>query len=321
MKEENKKLSIGIPTFNREQQLKNQLSSIFKQDISNIEEIIIVDNHSEYDITNVVSEFDTNKIRLIKNPFNIKMSSNMASPFLYCKTEWLWLLSDDDETLGNSIENILSEIDVCASNTGMIKFSIARNEGRQKDYTVNNLNEYIDYYYTEGKIRRGDLVFISTNVYNINNIEDFLGYAFEYSYSYISFLIPVFYALDCKRISVRFSSTEVVSYISPHEGNYSFGMVGKGLSILSHLPLMLTKEYRKKFLDCTMSITYKGLMIIYLKEGKQQDFIDFKIMYNNIYRYYISLPSKIAVYMFYIMMSTKPSRLFASWLFRRLYKK
>lgn len=303
-----KKLTIGIPTYNRENQLRNQLKSIFKQKSSKLIEIIIVDNHSNYNVKKVVNEFNTKNIQLIENPFNIKMTANMVAPFLYCETEWLWLLSDDDETLENSLENILSEIDICPPDTGMIKFSIGRQDSIQKDYTAHSLNEYIDYYYNEKQIRRGELVFISTNVFNINNLKDYLGYAFEYTYTYISFLVPVFYGLDCKKISVKFSSEPIVKYIPPREGNYSYGTVGKGLSTLSHLPLSLTKKYHKKFLDCTMSIPYKYLLIQYYKGDKIEDLQDFKIIYNNIYQYYISFPSKVIVKFFFILMLTTNSK-------------
>lgn len=46
----NGKLTIGIPTYNREKQLENQLKNILKQDLSGLEEILIIDNNSDYDV-------------------------------------------------------------------------------------------------------------------------------------------------------------------------------------------------------------------------------------------------------------------------------
>jgi len=112
----NHKITIGIPTYNRENQLRNQLQCKIKQDLTFVEEIIIVDNHSNYDIVNSISELNCTKLRLITNPFNIKMATNMEMPFLYCKTEWLWLLSDDDEVLPDSINTITDvKMDFCQS--------------------------------------------------------------------------------------------------------------------------------------------------------------------------------------------------------------
>ena len=299
-------LTIVIPTYNRENQLKNQLKSIFAQDVDDLVEIIIIDNNSNYDISNIVKHFNPSLIRIVVNPFNIRAHSNVANAFYYCNTEWFWLLSDDDETTYDSINLILDEIVVSPKNTGMIKFS--KSGFIQKEKTVNNLKEYIDYYYNEKDIRRGDLVFMSTNVYNIKNIHEYLGYAFEFSYTYIPQLIPIFKGLDDNKISVRFSSTPIAKYIPPREGNYSFGTVGKGLSTLSHLPLNLNKKYRKKFLNICMSITYSSLMSGLLTNKRIDNIEDFKIIYNNIYRYYIPWSGKITVNLFFILMATSLTR-------------
>jgi len=76
-----------------------------------------------------------------------------------------------------------------------------------------------------------------------------------------------------------------VKFIPPREGWYSFGVVGKGLSTLSHIPLNLNKNYWKKFLDCTMSITPGTLINRLLNDDKVKDLQDAIIIYNNIYTY------------------------------------
>jgi glycosyltransferase involved in cell wall biosynthesis len=315
-----KALSIGIPTYNRKEQLFSQLQSLFKQDLSNIEEIVIIDNHSDYDVHTVINKFDTAKIRLIINPFNIKMATNELSPFLYCNTEWLWLLSDDDETLENSVENICAAIDDCPPDTGMIKFSVGREGSIQKDMIVKDLNEYIDYYYNEKNIRRGDFNFISTNVYNIKNLKDYLGFGFEFSYTYTGYLIPTIMGLNDKKISVTFSSKPIVKYIPPREGWYSFGIVGKGLSTFSHLSLNLTKDYRKKFLNCTMLYPPRYLMKEYVNKYRITSIQDFRIIYNNSYRYYLPVKEKFILRLFLLTMSNKTLEKFVIFLFRQIKK-
>lgn len=304
----NGKLTIGIPTYNREKQLENQLKNILKQDLSGLEEILIIDNNSDYDVEGLIVSLNCSKIRLVRNQFNIKMSTNMEMPFLYCKTEWLWLLSDDDEVLPNSINTVLNQIEISSPNIGMIKFAIDRPSSMQKETIVNTLEEYIDYYYNEKPIRRGDLVFISTNLYNVKNLKKHIGSAFEYSYTYIGFLVPVLQALSENNIGVKFSSVPVVKYLPPREGNYSFATVGKGLSTLSHLPLDITIEYWKKFLEITMSISFRSLILGCLKEEDILLVKDFVIIYNNIYRYYIPLSGKITVKLFFILMTTSITR-------------
>jgi glycosyltransferase involved in cell wall biosynthesis len=301
-------LSIGIPTFNREKQLEHQLKCILKQDLSSLKEIIIIDNDSCYDIERLIKSFGCPKIRLDRNPFNIKMATNMEMPFLYCKTEWLWLLSDDDEVLPNSINTIINEINNCSTDTGMIKLAIDRPKSIQNECYAKSLVEYIDYYFEEKPIRRGDLVFISTNVYNVKRLKNYLGAAFEFSYTYIGFLMPVILGLAAENISVKFSSKPVVKFIPPREGWYSFGTVGKGLSTVSHIPLNISKKYRKKFLNITMSIPYITLMKGILAHEKNANIDDLRIIYNNIYRYYIPWKGKFFVNLFFISMSSNTTQ-------------
>ena len=63
-----KELSIGIPTYNRENRLKKQLQSLLNQDLSEIEEIIVVDNNSNYNIKKFIESLNSDKIKLIINP-------------------------------------------------------------------------------------------------------------------------------------------------------------------------------------------------------------------------------------------------------------
>lgn len=315
------KLSIGIPTYNRKDQLEHQLKCIINQDLSNLEEIIVVDNNSDYDIEGMIEKLNCPKIILKRNEFNIKMATNMEMPFLHCKTEWLWLLSDDDEVLPDSINTILNEINACDTNTGMIKFAIERPTSTQKAKVVSSLEEFIDYYHEEKVIRRGDLVFISTNVYNMQKLKSHLGTAFEYSYTYIGFLIPTFFALNQQSSTVKFSSKAIVNYIPPREGWYSFGTVGKGLSTLSHIPLNISKRYKKKFLNITMSISHSTLIRGFLNNDKIDQIDDFKKIYNNIYRYYLSIKGKIVTNIFFVAMDFKLTRIIAFATFKYIKRK
>lgn len=293
-------LSITIPTYNREQQLRNQLNKLFQQDLSEVKEIIIIDNCSDYDIERLLKPFNSNKIRLIRNQFNTRMQYNLAVPFYYCNTEWLWSLSDDDEIENDSILKITSEIYNSPPEIGMIKF--ARTNSPQKNYIAYNLENFIDFYYQDKVKRRGDLIFISNNVYNTQKLKNFLGFAFEYAYSYVPQIIPIIKALDEKAISIKFSNKNIVKYLPPREGVYSLATVGKGLSIFSHIPLNLSKEYNRKFLNLMMSINFRLMMGWSLRFGSIKEL---RIIYNNIYCYYLPFVYKIFIKIFIHLMSCK----------------
>jgi glycosyltransferase involved in cell wall biosynthesis len=299
-------LTIGIPTYNRKSQLLNTLNNIFKNDLTNVEEILIIDNNSDYDLNSVVSSFDKKKIRIIKNNHNIGQAVNISLPFLHCKTKWLWLLSDDDLVIDSAISNIFYEINKSLDNTVMIKFDINRNSINQTDYSVNSLEDFIDYYHSDNEVRTGDLVFMSTNVYNLDNLDKYLIYAFEYAYTYIGYIIPIFMALNKNNYSVKFSSLSVVKYQVPENWGWSFPVVGKGLSTLGHIPLELNLSYRKKFLEITSLISYRSIILNFVNSEKNFRHIsiaDFKIIYDNSYKYYLPIRSKLICLFFIYLMS------------------
>ena len=299
------KLTIGIPTYNRKLRLLTQLESIFKQNLANVEEIIIVDNCSNYDVGALVSEFKSNKIRLVHNPFNLKSATNILSPFLYCKTEWMWLLSDDDETVENSISEIINSIESADETTGMIKFAIDGRYPVQREAIANSLEEYIDYYYEDKPIRSGEAVFMSTNVYNINILKNYLSYAFEYSYTQIGFLIPVIKGLNDREISVVFSNKSIVKYTQDTENPWDMGAVGKGLATLPHLPLKLSAGYKKKLFNCLMPLSLGVLVKGYLANKGFTSLDDISVIYNGLYKHCTPYKSRLSYYVFVFSMRNK----------------
>ena len=284
-----KELSIGIPTYNRQKQLKKQLKSLLAQDLSEIEEIIVIDNNSNYDINKLIDSLNSNKIKLITNLINQGMSINVLNPFLYCKTKWLWLLSDDDLTLKNSVKNILESIRKSTYNTGLIQFSLFEN---QESFYAKNLNQYIDYYFNESEIRKGEIVFLSTKVFNVEILKKYLAKGFEYSYTYIGFLIPIFIALNEQKISVFFNSNKIVDYLSPEGEGWNFDKVGKGLSTLSHLDIDLNKKYKKKMLEVFMPISYIEMYKFYLSNRDVKNALNYDIIYHNSYKFYLNIFQK-----------------------------
>lgn len=311
-------LSIIIPTYNREKKLCRLLDSIFREDISLITEIVIVDNNSDYDITKTLNSYSKGKIRIVRNPFNVGMASNIMSTFGHCKTKWMWLISDDDLVLPNSILNVVNRIKQ-NQDVSYLKFSTEGTGklGLERNFTANNLEELIDYYLKEKPIRRGNLVFVSNGVFNLDLLSPYLIYGYEFSYTYIPHLIPVFFGLN-NNIPVIFFNEKIIEFISPENGFWSFSKVGLGLSCLSHLPLQLSDSYYKKFLNLTMCIPYQKLFIYFIKFKDKNSIRVYKYIYNNIYRYYLSNSQKGLSYLL-ILMLNKPR--LSKYLIRKILRK
>jgi glycosyltransferase involved in cell wall biosynthesis len=280
-------LSIVIPSFNRSIQLKRLLDSIFDQNHSNLYEIIVVDNNSDYDIYDVLKKYPKKKLRIIRNVFNIHMASNVMSAFLHCETKWMWLISDDDVVCKDAFSIIEKKI-IENSNVCYLKFSTEGiNIGLEKNLKVNNLEEFIDYYNNDKLIRRGNLVFVSNGVFNLDKIYPYLGFGFEFSYTYIPHLIPVFMNLN-NNIPMVFCEEKIIEYKHPENGTWSFAKVGLGLSTLSHLPLKLDNKYFKFFLNITMCVTYRSLFSFLLDNEINNSRRIYTNVYYNVYRYYLT---------------------------------
>jgi len=93
-------LSIFIPTYNRPELLKQQLTRLLPQ-IENTK-VIVVDNSSEQDIKSVIPS----NVTYLRNRVNLGAAGNVLRCFELAETEWIWICSDDDPILPNAVENI-----------------------------------------------------------------------------------------------------------------------------------------------------------------------------------------------------------------------
>lgn len=282
-------LSIVIPTYNRKKELKRLLNAIFKEDLTKIYEIVIVNNCSDYNIEEVTQEFNTNKIRIQNNPFNVRMATNMMNSFLYCRTKWMWLISDDDVIKKGALDIVFKDIkENKSTKTILLKYSTQGTGvvGKEKNVRVNSLEQYIDYYYKDKPIRRGNIVFISNNVFNLENLYTYIGLGFEFSYTYIPFLIPVIVGLS-DNLQVQFREKEIIQYENPGSKFWSFKTVGLGLSTITHIPLKLPKDYKKKLYNILMVAPYKVLITYLLDYEIEEKKQIFDTIYNSCYKYYL----------------------------------
>ncbi|WP_181039128.1 glycosyltransferase family 2 protein, partial [Brachyspira murdochii] len=88
-------VSILIPTFNRAMLLKRAVESVLKQDYHNIE-IIISDNASEDNTTDIVNSFSSEIIKYIKREKNIGPVLNGIEGYKNVSGKYYMLLCDDD---------------------------------------------------------------------------------------------------------------------------------------------------------------------------------------------------------------------------------
>lgn len=107
-------LTIGIPTFNRPEKLLGCLRSVISQCRDDIE--ILVSDNSENDLSEIavrelnVSLDERFKIRYIKNKTNLGLDKNFYNIVLQGAGKYIQWLSDDDELLPGSVDKVVNTI-------------------------------------------------------------------------------------------------------------------------------------------------------------------------------------------------------------------
>jgi len=90
------KVTIAIPTYNRREYLAECIKSILNQTFQDFE-IIVFDNHSDYDIEEFVSKLGDKRIKLTINEKNLNHVGNFSKIFNYkFNSKYLVIFHDDD---------------------------------------------------------------------------------------------------------------------------------------------------------------------------------------------------------------------------------
>jgi len=108
----NKKiLTIGIPTYNRPEYLKECLEHICPQITDDIYVIVRDNCSSNYDVKEFIKPYvEKYHVKVYVNNTNIGGDANTARIFELCDTCWLWIIGDDDYLAPGAISQVLDTI-------------------------------------------------------------------------------------------------------------------------------------------------------------------------------------------------------------------
>lgn len=102
-------VSVCIPVFNGENYLSNCIESILEQDYDNFE-VLIMDNCSTDSTSSIVSSFEDNRIRYIRNHVNIGALINFSKCVENAKGDYFVLLPHDDMLLPGCLKEFASKL-------------------------------------------------------------------------------------------------------------------------------------------------------------------------------------------------------------------
>lgn len=109
----NKKLGVCIPTFNRDNYLKNCLDSLIPQLIELGLPIYISDNASTDDTRAIVSDFQRKYVNIFynRNDVNLGFAPNVKKVLEMADCEFVWFLGDDDMINDSAFKKLLEYLE------------------------------------------------------------------------------------------------------------------------------------------------------------------------------------------------------------------
>jgi len=172
------KVTIAIPTYNRKEYLEECLISILNQTFQDFE-IIIFDNHSDYDIRQFISHFNDKRIKIIVNEKNLGNLENLKKIFNYQFGSKYVIVFHDDDTMHPLL--LEKEVRVLEANQNMVFVASDLNYIKEPKkmrkfvelnkidnlYILNNVSSFLELIF-----RGFDLCFDSA-MYRTNILEDF----------------------------------------------------------------------------------------------------------------------------------------------------
>ena len=122
------KISIIIPTWNREKVISRAITSILKQSYQDWE-LIIVDDGSSDNTEMAVKSFNDHRIIYINEGKNISFLQARNLGIKKASGEWISLLDSDDEYLDGALEKINNTLEKIDDNINIAFFNIIKKEG------------------------------------------------------------------------------------------------------------------------------------------------------------------------------------------------
>lgn len=207
------KLTIWIPTYNRPRQLRALLRRIKDLHIYIAVKILISDNHSSQ-----FSELDLDDILLScvsfeRRPCNLSAGANFLRAFESIDTDWIHIMSDDDDFCDDYLSIIANDIRNTSEDIVAIKYDTELygqlNTEEHNDLSSalssidgNSVNSWLN-----------NLLLISGWVFRRKDICRYISHAYLGYGTKLSHILPVLKCCDYERKSILFSSRRPIRFI------------------------------------------------------------------------------------------------------------
>ncbi|MCR5798900.1 MAG: glycosyltransferase [Lachnospiraceae bacterium] len=298
-------LTILIPTYNRQEGLKNTLAALENQTCKKFK-IIISDNASDYDtqktIDNMSKEFQE-KCTVIRRKINVGINVNISEIFSYCNSKWAWTLSDDDQVMENAVEKIY---DAISKYEGAAVFNFVHFEDwkEESDIIISDIKKFVEFYEEKEKnnsLWHGDMIFYSNKVYNMELIQDYLGETIFYSYSYLPSLIILTRCLESTKNYVMINEQIVKKSVAFINGvGWNFYKAYLASRIMLDIQINVDDELRMRLMKVMIFDIRDLLYTIFVLNSNEKPNVNsnyFEILYHGSYKFFLPPKQKLLLWL------------------------
>lgn len=203
-------LTISIPTYNRPDQIKQQVRLLLPQLTSEVK-LIIRDNCSPTPVDTLFTTEEKALFSIVRNNVNIGADANIARCLESCDTEWCWILGDDDYISSNAIKIILN---------ALFKYTDAVWFNFESERNLQISSSYEFYKSLSSATSFGNSFWISKCIYNSRKLKPYMAEYYANLSSMIGQLaVLIAYSINNNFVGYSFTKS-FFSFHSPAEWGY-----------------------------------------------------------------------------------------------------
>lgn len=177
------KLSVVIPSYNRNAILLNTLPILLEQLRPNVE-LCILDNCSSTPLAETLAglmdRYSSANVKIIRHVSNIGGDANILRSFEVVCSPWIWILGDDDLISPNAIDIILQTID---DHPDCVFVNFATSTMREKGLRPKSFDSVGQAGFVENLDYPGNVNFMSVGIWNVSSALPSMYKAYKYIYS------------------------------------------------------------------------------------------------------------------------------------------
>jgi glycosyltransferase involved in cell wall biosynthesis len=212
-------LTIAVPTYNRPDKANRLICCVLElgAEYSNRLLVSIADNCTDSGV--VASSYPNSSItvKYTRRVINIGGVANVLRVIEEAETEWLSIVSDDDDINSDGIRIMLSDISRASADVIAFKYKSELDLSQIRDETLDSLPVFLQRISEPAAF--GSMLLISTWLFRVSKIKKYIRYSQIYAGLQMPHVCTVLFALKDKKGIVILRNSQPVKYKQASKGD------------------------------------------------------------------------------------------------------